>query len=750
MDYRESRWFDLRFDQELSTRQNLADTKMKVQQTDERRMREFWLRRKIFDREFLRHREEAPAMRLAWGLACYLQEKEIWFESDLLAGTYGFTEYRRSLPFSYIEPYELYSADLARGLPFDKALIEKSIDMQTACLAKIGSGLHVIGGFERTLWLGMDGIRRELEEGVQKNGMNDFYRSALLCVDAARLYFERVSDAAAMEAVFCKDAGRAQRLTDMARACARAAHLPPRGFQEALQLVALLHEVIQIEERCGSLSFGRLDKYLYPYYQRDVQAGALDAERAQALIDAFWRMLQKNRWGWQNVTLGGYDRRSGLCVNEITYMCLDASTRLRGDQPQLTFRCHPSMPDEVWKKIMALIRTGQGFPALYNDEPAIRAKERVGVSREDAEQYAVLGCVELTIPEKEYSHTEGIRINWPKLLELAVNGGQCLFSGIRFEQKTPRSPESFVSFEDFLAWFKEEFLYYVDLLVRAADEMHTCFGRHYPIPFLSATLYGCAQTGRDATCAGTIYNHSCVNTCGQATMIDSLAAIERFVFQEKRFTLTQLSEMLRSDYAGCEAERRYIRAHCPRFGSDDRCAELMREFTQLYGDFLIHAQNQRGGVREPGFYSVEAQAHYGRETGATPDGRHAGEALSNGTAPTQGTEKYGPTAVFQAVAGLDLSYLSNGMALDMKFHPRFLESAEHQEKFRQAIQTYFDMGGMQVQINVIDRQTLLDAQQRPDDFRDLVVRVSGFSAYFCDLSRAVQDEIIRRTEFSGL
>lgn len=750
MDYRDVKWFDLRFNQEMSTRQNLADTKMKVQQLDERRMKEFWLRRKIFDREFLRHQDESPAMRLGWGLASYLQEKDIWFENDLLAGTYGFTEYRRSLPFSFIEPYEQYCADMKRGLPFDKTLIEESIDMQTACLAKIGSGLHVVAGFERTLKLGMDGLRRELEEGAQKNGMNDFYRSALLSVDAARLYFERVADTAAMEAAFCKDDRRAAKLTQMARACARAAHFPPSSFHEALQLVALLHEVIQIEQRCGSLSFGRFDKYLFPYYVRDLQAGLIDEEQAQAMIDAFWQMLQKNRWGWQNITLGGFDHKQGLCVNAVTYMCLDASTRLHGDQPQLTFRCCSDMPDQVWEKIMALIRTGQGFPELYNDTLCIRAKERVGVPTEDAEEYAVLGCVELTIPEKEYSHTEGIRINWPKLLELSLNGGQCLFSNLKFAQKEPRPLNSFTSFEQFLAWFKNEFLYYVDILVRASDEMHTCFGRHYPIPFTSATMYGCAQTGRDATCAGTIYNHSCVNTCGQATMIDSLAAIEKFVFEQKRFTLEELSEMLRKDYQGFEEERKYIYSHCPRFGSDDRCTELMRQFTQLYGDFLIHAQNKRGGVREPGYYSVEAQAYYGLETGASADGRHAKEPLSNGTAPTQGTEKYGPTAVLEAVAQQDLSYLSNGMALDIKFHPRFLDSEEHRLKFRQAIETYFTIGGMQLQINIIDRQTLINAQKHPDDFRDLVVRVSGFSAYFCDLSRAVQDEIIRRTEFSAL
>ncbi len=741
---------DLRFEQELATRLNYADTKLKIQRNDELRMREFWHRRKIFDLEKLRHQDEPRILQLAWGLSCYLTEKDIWFEDDVLAGNYGFTEYKGSTPFSFMEMYEHFLGDKAAGIAFDSDLIEMSLHMQEACLAKIGSGLHVIGGFGRTIHLGMDGIYRELELGVQKNGETPFLKAGMLCVRAASAYFERYSDTAATEASFEENPERRARMINIARACAWIAHKPPRTFREAIQLVVLLHEVIQIEERCGSLSFGRLDKYLYPFYRRDVDEGTLTPEQADEMIVSFWKKLMKNRWGWQNVTLGGYDGKDGFCCNDLTRICLRASRALRGDQPQLTFRCHPSMPDDIWDDIVELIRTGVGFPELYNDEMCFKAKELVGIPKEDAEQYAVLGCVELTIPEKEYSHTEGMRVNWPKILEIALTGGDCLVSSEHIPLLDPKPMNSFKSFDEFYGWFKREFLRFNDILMRAADEMHTAYGRHYPIPFLSSTMYGCAETGRDATESGTIYNHSCVNTCGQSTLVDSLCAIKKFVFEEKRFTLAQIVEMIRNDFAGYEAERHHIRRNCPRFGSDDEAADIMRDLTEAYGRLLTSSPNKRGGVREVGYYSVEAQASYGLETGATPDGRHRGEALSNGIAPSQGTEKYGPTAVYEAVASLPCEYMSNGLALDVKFHPRFFDAPEHRRKFIQTIKTYFALGGMQTQINVVDREILLAAQRDPDKHRDLVVRVSGFSAYFCDLSKAVQDEIIERSEYSDM
>lgn len=620
--------------------------------------------------------------------------------------------------------------------------------MQEACFASIGSGLHVIGGFERTLRLGMRGLRSELEEGIRRNGETDFLCAGRIVLDAAMLYFQRVADEAKMAACLeNEDAGRKARLIRRARACERIRLDPPQTFQEALQLVALLHELITTEQRCGSLSFGRFDKYMAPYYERDLAAGRITPEEAQEMIDAFWLGLADNRWGWQNITLGGYDSQDGFCCNDITRMCLSASRRLRRDQPQVTFRCHQSMPDDIWTDILDLMKLGLGFPSLYSDDACIAAQERVGIPHEDAEQYAVLGCVELTIPGKEYSHSEGMRINWPKLLEVALHGGVCPVTGRRFEVKEKRALDSFASFEDFYRWFQGEFLFYVDRLARAADEVHTAYGRHYPVPFLSVTMEGCARSGLDAAQGGTIYNHSCINTCGQANLIDSLAAIQKFVFEERRFTLPQLVEMMDADFIGYEAQQAAIRRDCPRFGSDAAASRLMKEMSRLYCDYLIHLPNKRGGVRKVGFYSVEAQVYFGKQTGALPDGRKKGDILANGTAPIQGTERFGPTSVLHAVSRIDTSGLGNGMALDLKFHPRFFDNREHRDKFRDTVMTYFSLGGMQVQVNVVSRETLLAAQKDPDKYADLVVRVSGFSAYFSDLSRGTQDEIIRRTEF---
>jgi formate C-acetyltransferase len=706
----------------------------------------YWLRRRIFDREQLRHRDKPVIVRLAWGLACYLIERDLWFENDLLAGCYQFIEYRHSLPFTFLEAYETYRND--PDIHIDTALIDESIRMQKVGFAGIGSGLHVIGGIERSLKLGIKGMRQVILDSIAKNGETDFLKAGLLVLDAAILYIRRYADEAKMLAVRQDtDPERKQKLIAVAKACDWIATEPPETFHEAIQLITLVHEIFCVEQRCGSLSLGRFDKMLYPYYKKDIEAGSLTPELTQDLIEALWLKLADNRWGWQNVTLGGYDSKSGFCCNEITRMCLSASMKLRRDQPQISFRCHPAMPLDIWDNIISLLRLGLGFPSLFNDEVCIKAKERVGVTPEDAEQYGILGCVEVTIPEKEYSHTEGIRINWPKMLDIALHGGRDIITGLKFAQKEPRTLETFISFEDFLRWFKGEFIYYVDFLARAADEMHTAYARHYPIPFLSATMYGCAEKGRDAADAGTIYNHSCINTAGQANLIDSLAAIKKFVFEEKRFTLNEIEKMIAADFEGYEAERQYILANTPRFGSDAVCTGLMNEMHNLYCDYLVKLPNKRGGVREVGYYSVESQVYFGSATGALPDGRKRGDILANGIAPVQGTEKHGPLRVLQSVASMDTTYLSNGMALDIKFHPHFFDNPEHCEKFREAVEIYFKLGGMQLQCNVIEKDTLLAAQKEPEKYKDLIVRVSGFSAYFNDLSKAVQDEIIKRTEY---
>lgn len=738
--------FELRFAQEMGTRQNMVDTKLKQQKNDSRRMREFWHRRQVFDREWLRHEGEPEIIRLAWGLAAYLLEREIWFEDELLAGNYGFTEYRHSLAFSFMENYEALLSDAEKGLPVDIQLLERSIPMQNACVAGIGGGLHVVGGFQRALALGMDGISAALDAGIEKNGETDFLRAGKIVVSAARMYFQRYADQAMMEAALTEDEASKARLTSMAKACAYIVHEPPVTFREALQLVTLLHEVIQIEERCGSLSFGRFDYYMFPYYQRDVEAGILTQEEAQALIDVFWKKLAQNRWGWQNITLGGYDDLNGGCDNAITRMCLSATRRLKTDQPQVSFRCYPGMSDDLWESIFSVIRTGVGFPSLFNDDVCIRSKMRVGVSPEDAQQYGVLGCVEVTIPEKEYSHTEGIRFNLPKLLELCLTGGRCMMSGTVVPLESPCDLDQFESFDQFYRWFKGEFIRMMLIMVDATDELQAHYGRHFPIPFLSSTMYGCAESGRDATEAGTVYNHTCINVCGQATLIDSLCAIRRFVFEEKRYSFSAYVQMLERDFKDCEDERLAIWNNSPRFGCDEGNAALMRDLIDFMCGEILLRDNKRGGKHEFGFYSVETQVGFGLKTGATADGRHAGQPLSNGMAPVQGMEKEGPTAVLEAVSKIDGTYLSNGMALDLKFHPRFLESRVHRDKFRDALKAYFAMGGMQAQINVVDRETLLAAQKDPEQYRDLIVRVSGFSAYFCDLSREVQDEIISRTQ----
>jgi len=533
-------------------------------------------------------------------------------------------------------------------------------------------------------------------------------------------------------------------------ACQWITEQPPRDFFEAIQLLCLVHEVILNEQNSGSLSLGRFDRYLAPFYERDKAAGKIDFAGAASLVEAFFKKMASVPRSFQNLTVGGYDSVDGYCCNDLTRIALQTSRKLRKDQPLLTLRWHPTMPADLWEDILDLITTGSGFPALFNDEICIQAKLRRGIALQDAEQYALVGCVELSIGGREYAHTEGLRISWLKVLELILNRGRCLVSGEKFTLVEPENLDSIPDFDTFYVWFKRELHHFTHTAIQAVNILDANYSNHWPSPFLSATMDNCIQSGLDVTAGGTIYNNSAINAVGMANTVDSLLAIRKYVFEEKRFSLSELTTMLQQNFAGNEQIRLMIFNQCARFGSDAEAATML---TDLTADF--HAQvsayaNPRGGVWELGFYSVDHHAIYGEKTGASPDGRRMGYALANAMSPVQGTEKHGPTEVIQAITKADHTCFANGMVLDLKFHPRFFSPPAHRLAFHHLVETYFDLGGMEIQFNVIDRETLRAAQSHPEEYRDLLVRVSGFSAYFTTLGLSLQNEIIDRAEFENI
>ena len=726
-------------DAQLSNR--IESLKRRTRETHSERMSS--QRREIFERVFNENGSESQVVRMAKGLAAFLREKDILlYQDDLLAGYEQFYDY--SVPVM---------DETSSVCPEETSLLEKFRKGYRIGLFAGGLGGHVIAGYDGVLEKGFraltDAARRKLNEGEEAE--LDFARASLIVCEAATDYALRYAAKAEKLAQESDTEEYSKQLRNIADACQWISVNPARSFFEAVQLLWLTHEIITCEQSSGSLSLGRLDQYLFPYYTKDIAAGVLTRHEASELIEALWIKFNGMTRGFQHVVLGGCRSNGEYAANDLSYMCLRATKKLKMDQPLISIRWHPNIPEEFWNEIQELIQVGMGFPALFNDEVAIAAKRRLGIDKEDAENYGVVGCVELSIPGKEFSHTEGLRVNWAKVLELMLNHGVCPVTGETMELKSKQNLESIKSFEAFYQWYREEFDHFVDLGIRGMNISDRNFPNHRPYPFLSSTMEECLETGNDVTTGSTIYNLSTVNGCGMANTANSLVAIKKIVYQEKKLSLFDLAEALRSNFESAKALQEALVTRYPKYGNDDDETDnilknLVDSFCRKVGSY----RNPRGGRFQTGLYTVEAHTSMGKLTGALPDGRQYGLALASGFSPSQGTDLSGPTAVIKSITKLDHRLLGNGMVLDLKFHPAFFNNEESRQAFRNLVETYFQLGGMEIQFNVINREKLIEAQNSPEEYQDLIVRVSGFSAYFVSLDKVTQNEIIARTEHLGI
>jgi formate C-acetyltransferase len=525
------------------------------------------------------------------------------------------------------------------------------------------------------------------------------------------------------------------------------AHYPAENFREAIQMVLLAHEATVDESGCGSISFGRLDQYLYEYYKRDTNSGHLSQEEAYELIKTFWIKLSELEKSWQNVTIGGCDAEGNDLSNELTYMCMKAAKEVGKDQPQLSLRICKSTAEKTWNEAFSLMKEGLGFPSLFNDEVAIRAKINAGVSKKDAYNYGIVGCVELSSGGNEYSHTEAARINMMKLLELILNNGVCNTTGEIYPLKESRFLSDIKSYEQFYDWFKKELGNYLILVCRFLDDVSNNYGMHWPVPFTSCLMNGCIEDGHDVTVGSTVYNNLTINLVGIASIADSLEAIEKIVFYDKKISLNELRNILNSNYENYEVIRSELLAS-PKYGNginsvDDKVKDLAEYITMTISN---ERMRHRNGKFQAGFYSSYFHATMAENTGASPDGRKKGEALSSSLSPMAGMDKSGPTGVVNSAAKVNMKKFGNGMALDLKFSKIFFDKKSHIQGLIALTKYYFEKGGLEIQFNIVGRDTLINAQKYPGKYPNLIVRVSGFSGYYVNLERTLQDEIIKRTE----
>lgn len=594
-----------------------------------------------------------------------------------------------------------------------------------------------------------------------------FYRAVLIVIEAVECYAKRYADLAEQKA---KSAGakRAAELLEMARICRKVPMEPAHSFHEALQSVWFLHVILQIESNGHSLSFGRFDQFCYPYYQNSLKDG-VDPDYLDELLENLWlktltvskirsaghSRFQAGNPMYQNVTIGGQTADGKDAVNALSFAVLRTVARVRMPQPNLTVRYFSGMSHEFMADCIECIRLGFGMPAFNNDEIIIKSLTDRGVALEDARNYSAIGCVEVGVPGKwGYRCTGMSYLNFPKTLMTALNDGVDVNTGKKICEGLGHF-EQMESFEDVMkAWD-----FTARQLIRVGVTLDNCADmvveQEVPDILCSALVDDCIERGRHLKEGGAHYDIISQLQVGVANLGDSLAAIKKLVYDEKKLGRSELWNALMSDYEGEQGRRiRQMLLDAPKFGNDDDFVdELLVRGYDTYLDEIRNYRNTRfgrgpiGGGYFAGTSSVAANVPQGAGTCATPDGRKWGEPLAEGCSPAHSMDKNGPTSVFKSLSKLKTDQIFGGVLLNQKLAPALLEKQEDRMKLEMLVRTFFDvLHGWHVQYNVVSRETLLDAQKHPEKHQDLIVRVAGYSAFFNILSPQTQDDIIARTE----
>lgn len=644
---------------------------------------------------------------------------------------------------------------------------------------KLNAGdAHLAVNYERVLSVGLAGYEERVRacraaldltdpDAIDKNV---FYKAVLVVIAAVRRFAGRYAALAREMAEAEKDEARAAELRRIAETCERVPYEPARSFREAVQSVWFIQLILQIESNGHSLSYGRFDQYMFPYYQADIASGAITRDEALELLTCLWiKTLSVNKVRsqahtfssagspmYQNVTIGGQTTDKRDAVNDLSFLVLQSVAQTRLTQPNLTVRYHAGLNKQFYDECIEVMKLGFGMPALNNDEVIIPSFIKWGVAEEDAYNYSAIGCVETAVPGKwGYRCTGMSYVNFPRMLLCVMNDGVDVTTGKRFA-KGYGSFRDMKSYDELMeAWDKtiREITRASVIVENAIDKASE---RDVPDVLCSALTDDCIGRGKTIKEGGAVYDFISGLQVGIANMADSLAAIKKLVFDEGRITPAELADALETDFAGEKGERirQMLVNDAPKYGNDDDSVDqLVVDAYQSYIDEIAKYPNTRhgrgpiGGIRYAGTSSISANVGQGMGTMATPDGRHAHEPLAEGCSPAHNADTHGPTAVFKSVSKLPTEKITGGVLLNQKMAPTMLASERNKQKLEMLISAFFDrLHGYHVQYNIVSRETLLDAQAHPERHKDLIVRVAGYSAFFNVLSRATQDDIIARTE----
>ena len=586
---------------------------------------------------------------------------------------------------------------------------------------------------------------------------------AISC-DAAILFAERHAELAEQMAEKEQNPQRKKELEKIADVCRWVPAHAPRDLWEAIQMYWFVH-LGTVTELNGwdSMNPGHIDQHLWPFYEKGLQEGTLTREDAKELLSCLWikfnnqpappkvgvTALESGTYNdFTNINIGGVDRNGESATNDLSYMILEIQEELHELQPGLSIHIAKNTPDEFLLEGIKVIRQGHGYPSIFNPDTYIQELVREGKTLEDAREGGCSGCIEVGAFGKEAYLLTGY-LNTPKILEITLNNGIDPQTGKKLGLETG-DPRSFKTFEELYEAWHKQMVYFVNLKLSVNNYIERMFSLYAPATFLSLYIDDCIEKGKDYYSGGARYNTTYIQCTGLGTITDCFTTLKKHVFEDKRYTMDEILEACKNNWGDNEVMRQYIRNHTPFFGNDDAYADTIA--VRVYDDLVKAIEgrpNTRGGKTQLNMLSTTCHNYFGSVCGATPNGRLAHFAISDGTSPAHGSDSHGPTAVIKSLGKLDQTK-SGGTLLNVRFVPQLLKREEDQKKLASLIRTYFKLGGHHIQFNIVDTATLHDAQKHPEEYRDLLVRVAGYSDYFNDMTEQLQNEIIARTENDDL
>jgi pyruvate formate-lyase/glycerol dehydratase family glycyl radical enzyme len=624
---------------------------------------------------------------------------------------------------------------------------------------------HLIPNYPKVLKKGFKGLVADYQAeiaGTRDKAKIDYLEAMIIAAEVPRILSLRYAESAEKAAAGTKDPKRKDELSEVARIARKVPWEPAGSFHEALQSLWMTHMLVMTDESYPGpgLSPGRVDQYLYPFFKKDVDSGKITRDWAKELLDCLWVKCNyvydfQGRIGenqgisasfGQLITLGGIDAKGQDASNDLTWLMLDVIEEMNLLEPKPNIRIHAKTPDKLLRRIAEMVIETQGSPFLINfDENSMRSLKWIGLPEDKLWDYAPVGCLENTLQGNDRSGTVDVNINIAKAVELTLANGRDMKTGERAGPRTG-DPRTFRDFDQFMAAFKKQLSSILGQLIETYNISDTWRALYQPTVYLSTLMDGCEKKGRDVNQGGTEHNYITVEGIALATAVDSLVAVKKLVYEDKRITMDELLTAIRDNFEGHEKLRQTLINKAPKYGNDDDYADsIAKEVSQYWStEATKYTSPDTGRKYRGGYLSWNYWIAYAPLTAATPDGRKRGTYLSNGVCPVNGSDSQGPTAVTMSVGKLGLETIPNGDSHTISFSPSLVKDKERLEKLMSFLRTYNEKGGTALQINVIDSETLKKAQANPDDYKNLIVRVTGYNAYFVSIGREIQDEIIAR------